>query len=484
MMLPSNSTEGQLPVVRPLPSELTPVDVFESLQHLPHVVFFDSAMPHDKLGRYSFVAADPFEWIELPADGADALGHLSERLSAFCAETIAELPPFQGGAAGLLGYELCYSLEQLPRPKFNEFALPALAMGLYDVVVAFDHLAGKAWVISQGFPEQDSAARYRRAEKRADELLAWLTRPPNEPTAPPPALPCPPLTSPPLGLSELAPQFPSEVLPNLTSDFSPEGYLKAVARAVEYVHAGDLFQVNLSQRLLYPAEGSSVDLYLRLRQRNPAPFAGYFDLGTYQIATASPERFLRVTGDKVETRPIKGTRPRTTLPEADLFSGSELSQSVKDRSENIMIVDLLRNDLSRVCLPESLKVTQLCGLESYAYVQHLVSVVEGRLREGRSAIDLLRATFPGGSITGAPKVRAMQMIAELEPTARGAYCGSLAYLGFDGALDSNLLIRTLTAGRGWWQLPVGGGIVADSDPQNEYEETWHKAAGLLHALQG
>jgi para-aminobenzoate synthetase component 1 len=205
-------------------------------------------------------------------------------------------------------------------------------------------------------------------------------------------------------------------------------------------------------------------------------------LGDFQIVSASPERFVRVADRQVEARPIKGTRQRTAQPEADLYAGDELQQNAKDRAENIMIVDLLRNDLSRVCTPESVRVSDLCRLETYEFVQHLVSVVSGRLQDGSSPLDLMRAAFPGGSITGAPKVRAMEIIAELEPTARGAYCGSLAYLGFDGALDSSILIRTITAGRGWWQAQVGGGIVARSEPRSEYQETWHKAEGLLRSL--
>jgi para-aminobenzoate synthetase component 1 len=184
----------------------------------------------------------------------------------------------------------------------------------------------------------------------------------------------------------------------------------------------------------------------------------------------------------VETRPIKGTRGRSHAPEADLFAGDDLRQSEKDRAENVMIVDLMRNDLSRVCRADSVHVAQLCRLETYAFVKHLVSVVRGELRSGLAPVDLLRASFPGGSITGAPKVRAMELIAELEPTARGPYCGSLAYIGFDGTMDASILIRTIAAGRGWWQLPVGGGIVAQSDPDDEYRETWHKARGLLKAV--
>ncbi len=211
--------------------------------------------------------------------------------------------------------------------------------------------------------------------------------------------------------------------------------------------------------------------------------AGYLDAGEFQILSASPERFVSVRDGAVETRPIKGTRARIDRPEADLFAGDELRLSEKDRAENVMIVDLLRNDLSRVCTDDSVQVTQLCGVEVFAYVQHLVSTVRGKLAPDQTAVDLLRAVFPGGSITGAPKIRAMEIITELEPTARGAYCGALGYLGFDGVMDTSILIRTITAGRGWWQLPVGGGIVAQSDPAAEYEETWHKAAGLLHAVK-
>jgi para-aminobenzoate synthetase component 1 len=241
--------------------------------------------------------------------------------------------------------------------------------------------------------------------------------------------------------------------------------------------------VNLSQRLLCKAGDFSVELYLRLRRRNPATFGGFFDTGQFQIISASPERFLRVDDRHVEARPIKGTRPRTSFPEADLFSASDLQQSEKDRAENVMIVDLLRNDISRVCQPSSVQVAQFCRLEVYRYVHHLVSSVRGQLMPERTAMDLIRAAFPGGSVTGAPKVRAMQIIAELEPTARGAYCGSLGYVGFDGSMDLNILIRTITAGRGWWQMPVGGGIVSQSDPQREYEETWHKAEGLIRSLR-
>ena len=462
----------------PLAHELRPAPDVEAalvrLSRQKHCLLLDSALRDPKLGRYSFLTADPFDFFTAPADGGDALGLLAGKLRPYRADHRPDLPPFQGGAAGLLSYDLARSLERVPRPQYDEFAAPALAIGLYDVVLAIDHALHRAWIVSQGFPETDPSRRHARAGQRIEQFRRWLEGPSpaaqrtsDQDTRSP---------------RELAPGFAVPGPVGLVSNFTAEAYRHAVQRAIDYIYAGDIFQVNLAQRLLFPAQGDSLDLYLRLRQRNPATFASWFDLGQFQIASASPERFASVRGGLVETRPIKGTRRRTALAEADLFAGDELRASDKDRAENIMIVDLLRNDLSRVCGAHSVRVTQLCGLESYQFVQHLVSAVEGTLRPECSAVDLVRAAFPGGSITGAPKVRAMEIIAQLEPTARGPYCGSIGYLGFDGWLDLSILIRTITCGRGWWQLPVGGGIVAQSSPQQEYEETWHKATGLLRSL--
>ncbi|MEZ6110025.1 MAG: aminodeoxychorismate synthase component I [Pirellulaceae bacterium] len=469
-----------LPLVEELIPAPDPVTVFRKLAKRRRCLFLDSALRHSSLGRYSFVTADPFDELTLAVDVGDPLEQLAARLEPYHTDSLPALPPFQGGAAGLLGYELGRSFERLPSPRFDEFGTPALSLGLYDVVVAFDHQAERAWLVSQGFPALNARLRERRARERLHLFRAWLTEA-NDAAA---EVCTPPLAARPITVESLAPQFPVDRFPGLSSNFSEAAYLEAVQRAVEYVHAGDVFQVNLTQRLLHPASDNPIALYLRLRERNPATFAGYYDLGEFQIVSASPERFVQVRERQVETRPIKGTRQRMARPEADLFAADDLQQSEKDRAENVMIVDLMRNDLSRVCRPDSVRVTQLCKLEAYQYVQHLVSAVEGTLADGRQPLDLIRAAFPGGSITGAPKVRAMEIIAELEPTARGPYCGSLGYLGFDGSLDLSILIRTITAGRGWWQLPVGGGIVAQSDPRSEYEETWHKATGLVRALRG
>jgi para-aminobenzoate synthetase component 1 len=471
-----NDENESLPLVERLDPSLTAVNAFRQLGGLPHVVFFDSAMRHPQLGRYSFIAADPVEWLTAPADGTDAFQQLADRVAMLPQTLRKGLPPFQGGWAGLFGYELAGSLERVLKAPIDEFEIPALAAGLYDVVVAFDHQTGESWLISQGIPEKDLTARRERAADRltkfrnqlltgdsanGDGNLEICSRPRAE---------------------RLAPQFAIDGQGGLTSNFSADDYHRAVKQVIDYIHAGDVFQVNLSQRLLHAATSSSIELYCRLRDRNPAPFAGYLNGDEWQIASASPERFIRVENGQVETRPIKGTRGRSPYPVADMFTGDVLRASEKDRAENVMIVDLLRNDLSRTCRPDSVRVSQLCGLETYEYVQHLVSVVEGSLRPECTPLDVLRTSFPGGSVTGAPKIRAMEIIAELEPTVRGPYCGSLGYIGIGGRMDTNILIRTITAARGWWQLPVGGGIVAQSNPREEYDETWHKAAGLLKAI--
>ena len=466
-----------LPLIHPLDP---PPDVAETLRCFAdwqNVVLFDSASRRPELGRYSFLAADPFEFEELASVpfGVDPFARLREWSQRFVSETVPGLPPFQGGAAGLLSYELGGAWEELPRPAINEFELPWLAVGLYDWVIAWDHELGKAWIISHGFPAEGTA-RERRAAERMQSVISRLNV--GHVSNVPGSL---------KHVENVLHPFTRSPFDSGGSNFSRDDYLRAVERVIEYIHAGDVFQVNLSQRLLFPSSEDSLSLYLRLRQLNPAPFAGYFSCGDWTIASASPERFVNVQDGVVETRPIKGTRRRRHRPEADLFTEDELRESEKDQAENVMIVDLLRNDLSKVCSPGSIRVPSLCAVETYETVQHLVSVVRGTLDRDAAgqqlnAWDLLAAIFPGGSITGAPKVRAMEIIAELEPTARGPYCGSLFYVGFDGSADSNILIRTFTVRRGWIQCSVGGGIVAQSDPDAEYEETLHKAAGMLSAL--
>jgi para-aminobenzoate synthetase component 1 len=462
----------------PLVEEVTglaPWEACRRLADLPHLLFLDSAQTSN-LGRYSYVTADPFQWRTCAADAVERLRPLralQQQLRQHPALTIPGLPPFQGGAAGLFGYDLGHEIERLPRAALDDFQAPALAVGLFDWVISFDHRQQKAWLISTGLPESTAQARAARAVRRLNEVRRWLDRD---------ACGADDALGRSTPLSPRTPSWPVPGLRDVSSNFSRESYLAMIRRAVEYIHAGDCFQVNLAQRLVTPLRQCALEIYERLRQRNPAPFAGYFDMGEYVLASASPERFLRLEDGQVETRPIKGTRSRGVTPEEDFARADDLRASAKDRAENVMIVDLLRNDLGRVCEYGSVRVAALCRLESFQYVHHLVSEVHGRLRDGLDAVDLLKATFPGGSVTGAPKIRAMEIIAELEGVARGPYCGALGFIGFDGAMDMNILIRTLVLGRGWASFHAGGGIVADSNPEREYEETWHKAEGMLRAL--
>lgn len=461
---------------------------FLRLRELPYCLLLDSALRNPELGRYSFLMADPFalhQHDDTNEQGAaDPFATLSAHLSQYGSPTLPELPPFQGGVAGLLSYDLGREFEKLPMPEFDRQVCPQLLLGSYDVVLAWDHAENRAWLISQGWPEVDPPRRAERAHARLTAFERLLALPLEDVAAASKAWPAqlrwPPQKAPAQN-SIRGPRVATH-LAGVSSNFTRGEYEAAVERVREYIRAGDVFQVNLAQCLTVSQTEPSWQTYLRLRQRNPATFGGYFDAGAWQLLSASPERFLQVRERAVETRPIKGTRPRTAWPESSLFHGDDLLASDKDRAENIMIVDLLRNDLSRVCEADSVEVPELCRLERYEYVQHLVSVVQGRLAAGKSVWDLFRAAWPGGSITGAPKLRAMEIITELERLARGPYCGSLVYHGFDGAADSNLLIRTIVAAGGECSFSVGGGITLASEPALEYAETWHKAAGLLQAL--
>jgi len=457
---------------------------------LPYPLLLESALRSEELGRFSYLSADP--WLVLrskngrvqravgpvsEAAGDDPFDALGELLARYSLEAVEGLPPFQGGAAGYLGYDLCHQLERLPAPRFDDLDLPDLCLGFYDWTVAWDHVQGRCWLFSTGLPGE-GAARAERAARRARDVQSRLraartgrppARPPQRPVARPLAGPR---------------TYPVADLPPVASTFSREQYLRAVERTREYILAGDIFQANISQRLDADLVEHPFELYRRLRRRNAAPFAAYFDLGRTAVASASPERFLRLAGDRVETRPIKGTAPRGWTPLHDAALEEALSESEKDRAENVMIVDLLRNDLSKVCRDGSVDVPELCRIELYATVQHLVSTVVGRLRPGLGVVDLLRASWPGGSITGAPKVRAMEIIAELEPTRRGVYTGSLGYFAFGGAADTNIAIRTFVVQAGRAYCQAGGGIVADSDPEREYAETLDKARGMVAALEG
>ena len=402
------------------------------------------------------------EQSSLQGNPFDVLNHF---LEVYRLESDSPPVPFIGGAVGYFSYDLCHFIERLPSTAIDDLQLPECYFGFYDLILAFDNQQGKAYIISTGFPEMSEPERTKRAARRLNEMkdkLAEMSRHDTE-------APLTPVSSPATPAS-------------LRGGFTHREYVAAVEKARQYIIAGDIFEVNLSQRFEAELSIAPYELYQRLRQINPAPFACYLGFDEVSVVGASPERFLRIQGDQVETRPIKGTRPRGKTSKEDGTLSQELVSSVKDRAENTMIVDLERNDLGRVCRYGTVKVTELAILEVFPTVFHLTSTVVGRLREGKNGIDLLKATFPGGSITGAPKVRAMEIIDELEPTKRSIYTGSIGYLGFNGDLDLNIVIRTfiIKGGKAYYQ--VGGAVVYDSDPEAEYQETLDKARALVHAI--
>ncbi len=326
---------------------------------------------------------------------------------------------------------------------------------MYDWVLSQDHETGQTWLITTGLPSGSLEAAYRRR----DQVLDWLNRP---------SLPDAPASG--------------TLRPRLRSNVGKARYLDLVQRAKAYIAAGDIYQVNLSQRLEGEWQGDPWTLYRRLREVSPVAYAAYLGVPEGAVLSASPERFLRLDGRRIDTRPIKGTRPRGTAAGADAALAAELLASEKERAENVMIVDLLRNDLGRVAEIGSVQVPHLFRLEGYSNVWHLVSTVTGRLRPELDAVDLLRACFPGGSVTGCPKIRSMEIIEELEPVRRAVYCGAIGYLSFSGAMDTSIVIRTLVLSNGRVQLQVGGAVVADSDPEREYAESLAKAQSGLVAL--
>ena len=465
-------TASKQPEVVEIKPILEPLQLLRKFQNTTMPLLLESAAK-GRFGRYTFLTANPIKTYRLDNAqiGRDPFAEIKRDLVKWQCEKIPDLPPFQAGIAGLMGYELGHAWEKLDKPTYNEFPFPALTAGLYDWVIAWDHQQEKCWLIVQ--PEISN----QPVQKQIDSLFEIINQKeiPNEQKQTASSI----TSLPKKGML----QFEIPNVPNVTSNFSKEDYLKGVERVLEYIHAGDIFQANLSQRLMAKQVDSPLELYARLRKKNGAPFAGYFADADWAVLSASPERYLQVIDSEIRTRPIKGTRKRTHRPEADLYRMDELKQSEKDRAENVMIVDLLRNDLSKVALPGSVKVPEVCIVESHETVQHLVSEVCAKLKPNCTPFDLFAGAFPGGSITGAPKIRAMEIITELEQTTRGPYCGSLFYHSFDGSVDSNLLIRTFLVKNGCVLCSVGGGIVAQSSPDAEYAETMHKAEGMLHALK-
>lgn len=415
------------------------------------------------MSRYDILTADPVATLVDDGDAirlSDAAGVHDVAADPFdllrdlLARPVAPLPdiPFAGGALGFWGYDLARRYHPLPARDADPAAVPWMAVGIYDWAIIIDHQTQAARLVSR--------LRYPEAEQHLARLVQQLQA----------------------GTAEAAGK-PFKVTGEVRANLAAPEYRRAFDAVQHYLHQGDCYQVNLARRFSAPAEGDAYPAYLALRRNSPAPFSAFLDWPCAQILCASPERFLQVQGGHVQTKPIKGTRPRHADPAEDARLADDLRTHPKDRAENLMIVDLLRNDLGKNCVAGSVQTSALFELESYANVHHLVSTVRGELAPGRDALDLLRDCFPGGSITGAPKLRAMEIIEELEPHGRGVYCGAIGYVGFDGAMDTNIAIRTLVHSGGEVRCWAGGGIVADSEWAAEYQETEDKAAALLELLR-
>jgi len=418
---------------------------FESVRPLGWSVFLDSGDPARTTGRYDVIAADPLEKIV----AHDALAFSATRKLLANRGGTAPDWPIAGGAIGYFGYELGRRSAGLPAQKPGTAALlPEAAVGLYAWTVVIDHLERRAAITSlDAYPEQDARALRERL----------------------------------LGAAR-APREPFRILGEITTSLERAAYLPKCARIIDYIRAGDCYQANLTREFRVGYSGDPWDLYRHLHDTNPAPMGAFLEYPFGSVLSSSPERFVTVEGRAVVTRPIKGTRRRRADPAQDALASAELLASEKDRAENVMIVDLLRNDLGRVCAPGSVAAPEICKLESFATVHHLVSTVTGQLAAGRDALDLLEACFPGGSITGAPKRRAMEIIDELEPHRREVYCGAIGYLTAAGRMDMNIPIRTTVCANGELRFYAGGGIVADSSPEAEFEETEVKIAAIRRAL--
>jgi para-aminobenzoate synthetase component I len=457
------------PLIEEIESNIPPHLLFKELQNSPYSFFLDSAIGREKLGKFSFLGSEPFlvfkskggaitlEWNDgrkesLRSNPFLALKELFQRFTVLPTPARKDGIPFVAGGVGYFGYDMKGFIEKLPDIAKDDLFLPDCVIGFYDTVLVFDHMKGKYYLAGAEFKGIRTGAR--------SKLKAALSS----------------------KRTDVSKEYSAGAEEGLRSNFTKAGYMKAVEKAKEYIEKGDIYQVNLSQRFEADLKSEPYELYLRLRDVSPAPFAAYLNFEDVVIISSSPERFLMKNGSYIETRPIKGTSPRSSDPLADEFNEVSLQKSYKDRAEHIMIVDLERNDLGRICEYGSVKPTEFIILEKYSTVFHLVSTVSGRLKKSIGPVDCLTAAFPGGSITGAPKVRSMEVIEELEPVKRSLYTGAIGYISFDGNMDTSIVIRTIIVKGDKLYFQVGGGIVADSDPEKEYYETLDKAEGIMRAL--
>jgi para-aminobenzoate synthetase component I len=441
-----------------LNTKLNSFELFTIFRNDDHSFMLDSAMGENNLGRYSFISSSPFKILKYKNSNENPLNSLKEELSKYNVINNSHLP-FIGGAVGYLSYDLGNYMEKLPRSAVDDTNVPDLYFGLYNWVVVIDHLENKTYIATPNIDEQEEKILVDKINNRIIEAETN-------------------------GIDSICYEEKNIEPTKLVSNFKKENYLEAVQKVREYIRNGDIYQANLTQRFSGKTSLSSYELYRDLRRISPAPFGAFLNFEGTHILSNSPERFTKFFKNTIETRPIKGTRARGKTVEEDILLQEELKNSEKDKSELLMIVDLERNDLGKVSKIGTVKVPELFVIEPYANVHHLVATVIGELEEGKDCIDIIENTFPGGSITGAPKIRSMEIIDELEPTQRNVYTGSIGYIGFNGDMDLNIAIRTIIKQDQNIHFQVGGGITWDSNPEDEYQETIDKSRSMMKALRG
>ena len=451
-----------VPVYREIQADLeTPVSAYLKIARGNYSFLLESVEGGERLARYSFIGTEPSFVLETGNENpVDPLHLVEKELSQFHPVSIADLPRFHGGMVGYLSYEVARYFERLPSPDHDSQGLPESVLMLADTLLVFDHLTHKIKVVSHAYLDSDVEAAYLEATRKIDSIVDRLEQPIHSEA------------------SKSAPPASSDV----SSNFSQAEFERAVSQTKDYIYAGDIIQAVLSQRLARHTEADPFAIYRALRSVNPSPYMYYLQLGNFYIVGASPELLVRVEDGVVSNYPIAGTRPRGKDATEDLALEEELRNDEKERAEHIMLVDLGRNDIGRISQPGTVEVTQLMGVERYSHVMHLVSHIQGKLREGLSHFDALRSCFPAGTVSGAPKIRAMEIIAELEREKRGPYAGAVGYFDFSGNLDTAIAIRTIVINNNIAYIQAGAGIVADSIPEREYQESLAKAQALLTAI--
>ncbi len=466
-----------IPVYREIIADMdTPVSAFKKLGDSSYAFLLESVEGGEKLARYSFLGNNPYQTV-VTQDGVtrmirngrevlekkdDPLKVMEELISQYHPAPAGELPYFYGGAVGYAGYDTVRYFEELPQTVVDDLKLPELIFIFTDTILIFDHLKHRIKVVANASIEDSAEKAYSEAIIKIDGLIAKLSEP--------------------VSLKPVRPPGPESVTMSLDSNMSPKEYMTSVEKAKEYILAGDIFQVVLSQRFSSDIKSDPFDIYRVLRTINPSPYMGYLKFGELSLIASSPELLVKVNGKNVETRPLAGTRPRGDTDNEDKNLEQELLSDEKERAEHIMLVDLGRNDLGRVCTPGSVEVKELMTIERYSHVMHIVSDVSGELSNGKTAFDVLRAAFPAGTVSGAPKIRAMEIIDELEKNSRGPYAGVFGYFSFSGNLDTGITIRTIVVSGNKAYVQAGAGIVADSQPEREFRETVNKAQALLSAV--